>query len=478
MAVALDAFNAGTNAIGNMSWTHTPVGTPRAVVVHVFNHTGGPAQVTSVTYGGVAMTEVTGSPLIKSTGEAMVVQSFFLGASILTGAQTVQVNQASTSRNFGRSITYTAAADCEIVDIDATISNDSVANPSATVGLLGRTSAVNIGFVSGHIATTSVTPLSGWTSQLEQTSNSRVDGVYTYDTISTADVTVGWTQTADDALAIAFAVSEVSAGSTANTAAGTTTTGSLSGQMATVAAGLATASASSGLEAVATGTSTAAALTGEFAGAAAGVATTVTALIGSLADVSSGTASVAAQAGLQAVAVGLATTGAVAGIELSTATGIAATAAQVGLHAQAAGSSTTAAVSGLTITASPGTASTVAVSGTVATVSTGTTTTAGLMGQLASVAASVATTTAVFVGSLADVAVGLATGAGEVAATAETAVQAAMGSALCEAQVIFSARSGNRGALLGQASSHALPRNDLSSKGFPRNDRRSKRRRH
>ena len=211
MTVAYDNFSNGTAGTGDISWTHTPVGTPRAVIVFIAGIAGAD-EVSGVTYGGTAMTEMTGSPSSKATGETGTVYGYFLGASIPTGAQTVAMTSTAANLKSICAITLTGAADTEIVDVDATISSDAVADPSVTLSLASRDSFCAIGLYSGQDAVTGITPLTGWTSRLEQDAGTEVVGYYTYDTVGSTDVTAGWTQTSEDAIAIAVAVSEVAGG--------------------------------------------------------------------------------------------------------------------------------------------------------------------------------------------------------------------------------------------------------------------------
>ena len=215
MAVAYDAFGSGSDAGGsaNLTWTHTPVGTPRGVLVWIIQtgFTPSGTNAVSCSYGATDM----GSPvaeIVKTTGEVCTVTFYFLGASVPTGAQTVTFDPVASAVKLGGSITLTADTDTEIVDSDATINSDSSANPSVTLSLAARTCFAAIGFFSGQGADTGITPLTSWTSRLEHDFTPAMGAVYTYDTVGTTDVTAGWTQTADDAAAIAVAVSEVSAG--------------------------------------------------------------------------------------------------------------------------------------------------------------------------------------------------------------------------------------------------------------------------
>lgn len=210
MAIAFDAESSSATGTGTLSWTHTPVGTPRGVLVFVEQTDGLGDEVTGVTYGGVAMTEIAGSPNLHTTGERGGVHAFLLGASVPTGARTVVVSvDATGSKKVATALSVTAGLDVEVVRADGTINSDAVANPSVVLSLAGRASFAAIGFFSGKDDRNAITPLSGWTSQMEVDFGLTTAGVYTYDTIGTADVTAGWTQSVDDAAAIAVALSEL-----------------------------------------------------------------------------------------------------------------------------------------------------------------------------------------------------------------------------------------------------------------------------
>lgn len=207
MAVAFDAYTAN-NGTGNLSFTHTPVGTPKGIIL-LCDGDDTTDEFSSATYGGVAMTEVSGSPNVLTTGEGGNVSCFFLGSGIPTGAQTVAVTVIGTGTKQVGVFSVTASADTEVVDSDGTINSTSQADPSVTLSLSGRSSFCAIGFFSGQGAVTGTTPFTSWTSRTEFDFGSDVCGIYSYDTIGTADVSAGWTQTADDACAIAIAISEV-----------------------------------------------------------------------------------------------------------------------------------------------------------------------------------------------------------------------------------------------------------------------------
>jgi hypothetical protein len=214
-AVAFDAMTVCSNQTTDpITCTHTPVGTPRAVLVYIYQNEA-VDQVVTCDYGTERMTEVTGSPNEKVAAEAMILHAFFLGTSIPTGAQSVTCDVSNTIAKRIVAITLTGAADTEIVDADATINSDSIANPSVTLSLSSRTSYAVIGFGAGGVDTTTITPLTNWSDAApdgtEVDNGAAQFGVYSYDVIGSTDVTAGWTQAADDAIAIAVAISETAA---------------------------------------------------------------------------------------------------------------------------------------------------------------------------------------------------------------------------------------------------------------------------
>ena len=210
-AVAYDAFSSvtATTTSTSFGWTHTPAGTPRAVLVLIHQNAATTDQVTSVTYGGTAMTEI-GTFNCDSSGETGCMYGYFLGSSIPTGARQVLVTVSSNASKSAGVVTLTGAADTWVVGSDTTIIVDT-ANPSVTLSLNSRTSFAAIGFHSGQNAPTGITPLTNWTSRLEFDYTNQNFGFYTYNTIASTDVTAGYTSTIEDAAMFAVAITELSA---------------------------------------------------------------------------------------------------------------------------------------------------------------------------------------------------------------------------------------------------------------------------
>ena len=154
-AVANDAASeshtgtAGNASSASFTWTHTPVGTPRGALVFVYTISA-TKTVTSVTYGGVAMTEVPGGAAVDTAGEPGRVDTFFLGASIPTGAQSVVVNRTNnTVVMYATVATQTAAANTEVTGIILLQADQVLAEQSVTDGSPGSNSVRYAGAYSG-----------------------------------------------------------------------------------------------------------------------------------------------------------------------------------------------------------------------------------------------------------------------------------------------------------------------------------------
>lgn len=215
MTVALDASSStgATGQTADASWTHTPVGTPKGVIVLVSQVNGGgsnpPDQVVGITYGGVALTRLT-TTAVQKTGDGVRGYAYFLGSSIPTGAQTVAVDVNSSGAYAAFAWTVTADTDTEIVDWEQAAGNMS---PGATaeLNLASRTCFVVEVWASEASSLANTTPKTGWTSSYEVDFGVNSGGSYKYDTIGSANVTPG-TSTSDMMSIIGLAVSEVVGG--------------------------------------------------------------------------------------------------------------------------------------------------------------------------------------------------------------------------------------------------------------------------
>ena len=218
MAIAEDAFTFHGIETANFNFTHTPVGTPRGVIV-LINQFDNVAETVTVTYGGLSLIEMSLSPMLglgSATDTDCTLHAYFLGSGLPTGAQTVAVTKSGANSMRTGVWTVTADADTEEQDMDDTISSVSLVNPSAVLALGGNECFCCEIFKSGHNVVTSISPLTNWTADNEEDLGVSVQGLYSYDIIGTADVTMGWTQTAEDATCLGAAIKESAGGPAGN----------------------------------------------------------------------------------------------------------------------------------------------------------------------------------------------------------------------------------------------------------------------
>jgi hypothetical protein len=213
VAIAFDAFSEGGSVTGvSTSWTHTPVGTPRGVLVLIGQDVGVTHEVTAVTYGGVACAEVALSPLVKDAGtEDGVLYGYFLGASLPTGAQSVAVTVDGTGSEWrGVAVTVTAATNVSVEDT-STLNSASVANPTVTVDVTVECVVLGVLF-SGQNAVTGIASGADYTQLAEHDYGGTVSGWQRRTTNPTSGaVTVDWVVGAEKAGVLAVALREAPA---------------------------------------------------------------------------------------------------------------------------------------------------------------------------------------------------------------------------------------------------------------------------
>jgi len=204
------AFDAESEAEGtSLSWTHTPAGTPRGVLVAVVEAARSTVGVTAVTYGGVSMSKVTDAA--DTSGEPGAVSVWFLGESVPTGAKTVSVT-AGADAKWGSCVTVTADGDLQVADSDRV--QEDAANPTVTL----QTGAGVESFVAAwaYSGLGAVTNLSANTTRYqEKLANSRDFGSYVavgvrgQGSYLGGDIPVGFTSSSDDMAMAAVALAAI-----------------------------------------------------------------------------------------------------------------------------------------------------------------------------------------------------------------------------------------------------------------------------
>ncbi len=217
MPINLDTVTEGL-VLGTGTLSHTPVGTPRGVL-GISIRAVGAADTSDMDYGGVTMTQLANSPFVRATGEPFAIEVYFLGAGIPTGTQDLSITAATEANKKIYCVTFTADDDTEFV-ADDQIEGDAV-DPSGTLALGGIVSAVVQAFFAGGNNIANYTPLAGWTEQDEQATPGFSFGLYSFDTVGSADVTYGYTGASDDYGIYAIAIREVAGAGPDSTGSGT-----------------------------------------------------------------------------------------------------------------------------------------------------------------------------------------------------------------------------------------------------------------
>lgn len=197
--------NSGTFAT---SFTANMGVSPKGALVLVAAYGGDNESVSAVSIGSESLTEVGASPGVGAGAELpnQRCSAWFLPTGAPSGNQTVAVTGPSACLTLVVPLS-TAGGDIEEVDSDA-VSSASASNPSVSLSAGGRDCFAAVVWQSGHDAVGSVSPLSGWSSDVEFDVGTFVCGAYTRTAISSSDTTAGVTQTANDIALIGVLLAE------------------------------------------------------------------------------------------------------------------------------------------------------------------------------------------------------------------------------------------------------------------------------
>ncbi|HYI79995.1 MAG TPA: hypothetical protein VEW67_03970 [Thermoleophilaceae bacterium] len=216
MAIAHDASTDLGSGTGDLSATHTrgsAVGGTGAVV-RVVQNTNATDQVDGVTYGGVPMVEVLGSPFLHPTGsEDGAIYIYFL-ADPPAGAQTVLVDTNSTGSSrtarVDTVVSDVAGSKIAIEDI-AWLDQSTGANPALVMNTGTSVGTLTYAALhSGQDAVGSIAAGSGMTEQAEFDFGSQTASFIRSTSVDAGGgFTAGWTVTTEEAGAAAVALREV-----------------------------------------------------------------------------------------------------------------------------------------------------------------------------------------------------------------------------------------------------------------------------
>lgn len=195
------------------TFSHTPVGTPKGVVVMCATHAAvSTDEIAAVTYGGVALTEIVQA--IDNVSENVQIQMWFLGEGIPTGTQTVSIDMTSGTTTDWRfeCLTLTADGDLEVVDFDEL--NQGFTNPSLTVQTNGRVCLAFGMLATGHNAPSAHTPVSenNIAFRRDSVAAAQVREYMRQAHASTSDFTISYSMAAEDGAMVLMNVAKVSSG--------------------------------------------------------------------------------------------------------------------------------------------------------------------------------------------------------------------------------------------------------------------------
>ncbi len=134
------------------SYTHTPSGTPRGVLIFVYTLLQTADVVTGVTYGGVNALAVSGGSATDTLTEPGRVTAYFLGSSVPTGAQTVSVTKSSAAVSIyitTTTITSSVPYNLETTGVTLQQENAAIAESAITDSSPGTNSMRFAGCYSG-----------------------------------------------------------------------------------------------------------------------------------------------------------------------------------------------------------------------------------------------------------------------------------------------------------------------------------------
>jgi hypothetical protein len=227
MAVAFDAASeshtgtSGSTSAASFTWTHTPSGTPRGILVYTFSNANAD-DATAVTYGGLSLTAVSGGRAVDTAGEAGDCKTWYLGVGVQLRAddEVVVTRTNNTDEMYAVAITVTANSDTEVyaAGVQTASTDGTLAEVSVTDNSPGSNS-VRFGGVNSGLSGIVDNPTTPGANNLSRGTNStalvsidfanRVIQVVRETTAGQGARSVGFSaSTSDDRAAVYLAVRE------------------------------------------------------------------------------------------------------------------------------------------------------------------------------------------------------------------------------------------------------------------------------
>lgn len=199
---------SGVVSAADPSWTHTPVGAPKGVIVFCIVNGSSTDEFTGATYGGTSMTRIASAA--DTTTELGFTEAYFLGdLTSLQGAKTVVCDGAATGDYWAAAVTFTASGNLATAgDGSCTVSNNA-ANPSCNIANQTTATMAAAALFSGIASEANITAGTGFTKrQTDDTGFAAQSTVMEVMTVQQASgtVTAAFTAGSDDVAMVAVAV--------------------------------------------------------------------------------------------------------------------------------------------------------------------------------------------------------------------------------------------------------------------------------
>lgn len=200
---------AATDTSSPLTWSHVVgVGTPKGVLVFVVTESASDT-VTGVTYGSLTLERLRWS---ASVGEAGSVYAYFMGVGVPTGDQTVTVTFTGSAEHVGCCVVFNASdgvSDTFVMDHQTVISA-SLADPEVTITVTGGlTTHCMAALFSGQGAVNGIAPDGSSFGIAEFDFGQATCGFERHTGAVASTTTIGFQQSADDAVLIGVGVADL-----------------------------------------------------------------------------------------------------------------------------------------------------------------------------------------------------------------------------------------------------------------------------
>ncbi len=180
-----------TSPASSMSWQHTTGnGNSRLLIVTVdiFNSGGSPKTISSITYGGVALTQ---STTVQYTTNPQILSYLYYLVNPSSGSKTIAVSFSGTTTAIGGSITYANVDQTNPLQT-ASVNKGSSQSQSATLTASGTNNKILFGHMSAYRTSNDYTVTDQQTTRWSTTGGSYFKGYGSEKTVTSGSVSMTW----------------------------------------------------------------------------------------------------------------------------------------------------------------------------------------------------------------------------------------------------------------------------------------------